>query len=59
MIYFFNISGEEDGDLGFLFGRQKIFLRKHIVRAFDEAKEKLDYEKRKSPQEILDSLKKT
>jgi len=58
IVFFFNISNEKDGDLCFYFGPQKIYLKRHIVRAFEEAKEKLNYEKRKSPQEILDSLKK-
>ena len=57
LVYFFNISNEKDGDICFYFGTHQIFLKRHIVRAFEEAKKKVKYEKRKSPQEILDSLK--
>lgn len=35
------LSSDYEDDLCFFFGKQKIYLKRHIVRAFEEGKEKL------------------
>ncbi|MEN7527034.1 hypothetical protein [Cupriavidus sp. DL-D2] len=37
----FNSVSEHDDDVCFFIGRQRIYLQRHIVRAFNEAKDKL------------------
>lgn len=35
------VQSDYDDDVCFFFGAQKIYLKRHIIRAFDEAKQKL------------------
>ncbi len=37
----FEQSSEYDDDICFFFGSQRIYLRRHVIRAFEEAKSKL------------------
>lgn len=36
-----NISSDYEDDICFFFGEQKIYLKRHIIRALNEAKQKL------------------